>query len=116
MEKNKEFISNEGTVASPELAQQFQDIIDYIEKTPFSKIFPKKHKALIKVSAKRKTYELFEKSPEMPLKNVVTTVLADLFDDTLSAELILKTTELIIQNWEHLSATVYENKVVEELV
>ena len=104
MENNRKFIADDGTVASPELAQQFQDIIEHVEKTPFKKMFPNKYKASIKHSIEVKMEGIFQEQPKMPLKNVVSTVLKDLNDDTISAELILEMTQLITQNWRHKTA------------
>lgn len=116
MEKNKNFIANDGTLASPELAQQFEDIINYVQVTPFKKMFPNKYKALVEQSILEKTYELFEKSPNMSLKNVVSTVLRDAYDDSISAELILQMTQRIIDEWGYLSKPVYHTKNIEKLV
>lgn len=113
MENNRKFIADNGIVASPALAQEFQDIIAYVEKTPFKQLFPNKYKASIKHSVETKTEEIFHEQPTMPLKKVVSIVLADLNDETLSAELILEMTQLIIQNWERMTAVIYINEPAE---
>ena len=99
----------------PEFAQQLQDAYEYVKKTPFSKVFPNKYKALTKDKVTQKTHLLFEENPNMPLKNVVATVL-DSLDDDLSAELIIDMTRAIIEKWRRVSTTVYAHKNVEEFV
>ena len=116
MKNNRKYVADNGTVASPELAQQFQDIIQYVEKTPFKKMFPNKYKASIKHSVEVKTRAIFQKQATMPLKKVVSVVLEDLDDDTISAELILEMTQLITQNWQRMTATAYENEPAELMV
>lgn len=113
-QENKQ-ITMEEALEMPELAH-LHEAIRYVQTTPFKKMFPNKYKALVEDSVLQKTYELFEKSPDMPLKNVVSTVLAHAYDDSISAELILQMTQLIIQKWVHLSTPIYENKGVEEMV
>jgi hypothetical protein len=108
-------IPTEIGIEDPEFAQQLQDIHDYLKKTPFSKAFPNKYKAITKTEAKKKTYELFLINPNMPLKKVVSTVLNGL-DDTLSASLVLEITRVIIDKWEKLTTETLANKHVEELV
>lgn len=115
MENNVKFIADDGTVASPELAQQFQNIIAYVEKTPFKQLFPNKYKASIQHSVEVKTHELFQEQPTMPLKKVVSTVLEDLGDDTISSELILEMTQLIIENWKRMTDTIYTNEHAEAI-
>jgi hypothetical protein len=99
----------------PEYAQQLQDIHDYFKKTPFSKAFPTKYKAIIEDDVLDKTYELFDENPYMPLKSVVTTVLSDL-DDDLSAKLVLEMTRIVVDKWEKLTKKTHANEQVEELV
>jgi hypothetical protein len=115
MENNVKFISDDGTLASPELADQFQDIIEYVEKTPFKQLFPNKYKASIRHSVEIKTQGIFQEQPTMPLKNVVSTVLEDLDDDTVSAELILEMTQLITKNWERMTAAAYAHEPAEAM-
>jgi uncharacterized membrane protein YheB (UPF0754 family) len=99
----------------PKLAQQFQDAYEYVKKTPFSKIFPEKYEHSLEQMVFDETQELFEISPSMPLKSVVTTVL-NKFNEDMSSELLLKMTRLIIQEWENAATAVYTEKDVEELV
>jgi hypothetical protein len=113
MEEIKKSVMPESLWAeNPKFAQTCQDIYDYMEKTPFNKAFPNKYKALTKDDAKKKTYHLFLKEPNMPLKTVVSTVLNDL-DDDLSADLVREMTHNIIEKWEQLTAAAYANTHVE---
>jgi hypothetical protein len=100
---------------NPKMAQQSQDVYDYLKKTPFSKAFPNKYKALTEDEALEKTYELFDENPNMPLKRVVTTVLNSL-DDDLSSVLVLEMTCVTIKEWEKLTSKIPSKKRVEELV
>jgi hypothetical protein len=99
----------------PEYAQELQNIHDYLKRTPFSKAFPNKYKAITKREVLEKTYKLFKENPNMPLKNVVTTALNNL-DEGLSEELVLDMTRIIIKEWKELTASTYADKQVEELV
>jgi hypothetical protein len=99
----------------PEYAQQLEDIHDYLKRTPFSKAFPNKYKAITKHHVLDKTYVLFDKNPSMPLKSVVSTVLNGL-DDDLSAALILEMTRVIVEKWKGLLAPTFADERVEELV
>jgi hypothetical protein len=99
----------------PELAQQFQNAYEYVKKTPFSKMFPEKYEGVIEHVVIQNTYELFEEQPNLPLKNVVSTVFNNLHDD-LSAEMLVKMTHLIIETWQEESKAVPVEKDVAELV
>jgi hypothetical protein len=113
--KNTQAIPESVWSKDPELAQQLIAVRDYLEKTPFSKAFPNKYKALTKDKATLKTHHLFEENPNMPLKTVVATVLNSL-DDDLSAELVLDMTRAIVEKWARMSTSVYTDKNVGELV
>ncbi len=102
-------------IEDPEFAQQLEDIHDYLKRTPFSKAFPNKYKAITKTEAKKKTYELFLINPNMPLKSVVSTILNGL-DNDLSAALVLDMTRVIVEKWEGLSTPTFADERVEELV
>jgi hypothetical protein len=98
----------------PEYAQELQNIHDYLQRTPFSKAFPNKYKAIKEYEASEKTVELFDENPNMPLKTVITTVLNYLEGD-LSDTLVLDLTREIIKEWKGLTAN-YADKQVGELV
>lgn len=108
-------LTMEDVLEIPEMSDLHQ-AIRYVQNTPFSKLFPNKYRVTLEYSAKRKVRKLFQKNPTLPLKKVVTKVLNNLYDDDISAELILKMTQLIIQEWTHLSTTTHTEKRVEELV
>jgi uncharacterized membrane protein YheB (UPF0754 family) len=114
MEKNGRIELSE-VMKDPEKAKQIEAFIAYAEKTPFSKMFPKKHENSVKRMVIDDTNQLFENNPTMPLKSVVTTVLNG-FEEDMSSDLLLKMTRLIIQEWENASTAVYNEKDVEELV
>jgi hypothetical protein len=99
----------------PEMANQIEAIISYVEKTPFSKMFPAKFNAITKDSVLQKTRLLFDENPTLPIKNVVAMVLTSLKDD-LPAPLIVDMTRVIIDKWTRLKSAVYAENAVEELV
>jgi hypothetical protein len=99
----------------PEMAKQIEAIIAYVEKTPFSKMFPEKYENSLKYMVYDETSELFKNNPTMPLKSVVTTVL-NKFKEDMPSDLLLKMTRLIIQEWENASTAIYNEKDVAELV
>jgi hypothetical protein len=113
--KNTQAIPESVWSKDPEVAQQLMAARDYLEKTPFSKAFPNKYKAITKDKVTQKTRLLFEENPNIPLKNVVAIVLNSLNDD-LSAELVLDMTKVIVEQWARISASIHIHKNVEELV
>jgi hypothetical protein len=115
MENNNGRIELSEAMKDPETAKFIDDFGRYAEKTPFSKMFPKKHENSTKRIVSERTFKLFETQPDLPLKNVVSTVLNSLKDD-LSADLLLKMTRLIIEKWENAPTAVHAENEVEELV
>ena len=99
----------------PEFAQELQNVHEYLQKTPFSRIFPKKHRGITKDIVIEKTSNLFEENPNMALNKVVATVLNHLNDD-LSSDFLLEITRFITQEWQYLSKTVKTDKDIAELV
>lgn len=114
LNQEKKQITIEEALKMPELAH-LHEAMNYALNTPFKKMFPNKYKASIQHSVEVKTHELFQEQPTMPLKKVVSTVLEDLGDDTISSELILEMTQLIIKNWEHMTNTIYTNEHAEAI-
>jgi hypothetical protein len=78
--------------------------IRFLQKTPSKDIFPQKYAASMVDLAVEEAIELFETHPSMPLKTVISTVIAS-FPNDLSADLILKMTENIIEEWHIQSAS-----------
>jgi hypothetical protein len=115
MENNNGMIELSEVMKDPEKAELIEAFIRYAEKTPFSKMFPKKHEFSVKRVVSERTLKLFQEQPDMPLKNVVSTVLNSLKDD-LSADLVIKMTRLIIEKWENAQSVVYAENEVAELV
>jgi hypothetical protein len=113
--KNNRAIPESEWSKNPELAQQLIAVRNYLEKTPFSKAFPNKYKAILEDDILEKTHIIFANNPTMPLKSVVTTVLNSI-DEDMSADLLLKMTRLIIQEWQNAPAAVNAEKDIEALV
>ena len=109
IKENKD-LTYEEALNDPSLAH-IHDLIRYVQKTPFSQMFPKKHELTLIGLAESKTRKLFIENPNMPLKTVLTTVFEPLTDD-IPAPLVLKLTKKIIQKWESLSATLPQNNEV----
>jgi predicted alpha/beta-fold hydrolase len=114
IEQEERQITIEEALEMPEYADM-HEAMRYAMNTPFKKMFPKKYEMSMNRTIARKTQEIFESNPSMPLKNVIATVLNSLRDD-LDADFVLKMTQLIIKEWKELSMTISTNKRVEELV
>lgn len=91
----------EEMLADPEFAHAHEGL-RYLQRTPPNELFPEKYEKSMIGIAQEDTVELFEKNPVIPLKMVVSTIIAG-FDDDLSADLILKMTPKIIDKWHTLS-------------
>lgn len=89
---------------TPELAH-LHNLVHYLEKTPNKEIFPKKYEMSIEDLTIREVKKVFIEQPDCPLKTVISTVVSQLPDD-LSAVLLLKMTQLTIQEWGKLSNAV----------
>lgn len=112
--KTEKQITAEEALEMPELAH-LHEAIRYAQNTPFKMMFPNKYRVIMEDSIKEKTYTLFEENPNQPLHKVVGSVLSQLSDNDMSAELIVKMTQVIIKEWEQLSLST-ASKLVEELV
>jgi hypothetical protein len=86
---------------TPELAH-LHNLVHYLEKTPNKEIFPKKYEMSIEDLTIREVKKVFIEQPYSSLKTATATVLSKLPDD-LSATLLLKMTQLTIQEWSKLS-------------
>lgn len=75
----------------------------FVKDKSGKELFPKKYESGVIDAALETVVELFEKDPNMLLKSVVTTVFEGIPGD-LSAALILKITNKVIQKWENLTA------------
>ena len=109
---NKNEIALSDALKDPKMARQLQDIIQYVETTPFSKMFPEKYENSVERFVAQKSRQLFEEQGVLPLKSVISIVLNDL-DDDLSSEVLLKMTHIIIEKWEQLTAAAYADTHVE---
>jgi hypothetical protein len=101
--KENRTMTFEEMLADPEFAHVHEGI-RYLQRTPPNELFPKKYEKSMIGLALTDTVELFQKTPDMPLKMVVSTIIAG-FDDDLSADLIVKMTPKIIDKWKTLSVT-----------
>lgn len=91
----------EEMLADPEFAHAHEGL-RYLQRTPPNELFPEKYEKSMIGLALTDTVDLFQQTPNMPLKMVVSKVIAG-FDDDLSADLILKMTPEIIDKWHTLS-------------
>jgi hypothetical protein len=102
--KENRTLTFEEALQDPSLAH-IHEGLRYLQKTPPKDIFPKKYEISMVGIALEDTITLFQKNPNMPLKMVVSTIIAS-FDDDLSADLIVKMTPKIIDKWKTLSVKV----------
>jgi hypothetical protein len=101
MENSGKIDINEA-MKDPEKAALIESFMRYSEKTPFSKMFPKKHENSIRRNAIELTHQLFVENPNLPLKEVVYSVL-NKFKEDFEPNTLLKTTKVIIEEWEKIS-------------
>ena len=66
-------------------------------------LFPEKFMGSLKNIVSREINELFDKSPDTPLVNVVTAMLTGM-NEKMSPQMILEITDFIINKWQNLSA------------
>ena len=66
-------------------------------------LFPEKFMGSLKNIVSREINELFDKSPDTPLVNVVTAMLTGM-NEKMSPQMILEITDFIISKWQNLSA------------
>ena len=99
--KGNRTMTFEEMLADPEFAHAHEGL-RYLQRTPPNELFPEKYETSMIGIAQEDTVHLFRKKPNMPLKMVVSKVIAG-FDDDLSADLILKMTPKIIDKWHTLS-------------
>jgi hypothetical protein len=99
--KENRTMTFEEMLADPEFAH-IHEGLRYLQRTPPNELFPKKYEKSMIGLALTDTVELFQKNPNMPLKMVISTIIAS-FDDDLSADLILKMTPKIIEKWKIMS-------------
>ena len=84
----------------------FHEAIKSVKGKTGKDIFPQQYELSMTSVALCDAEKLFYANPYLPLKTVVTTILAS-FSDDLSADLILKITKKIIEKWEHLTANLH---------
>lgn len=101
-EKDKS-LTFEEALQDPSLAHIHESIL-YLQKTPFSQMFPKKNELSLTAIVEMEARNLFIENPNLPIKKVITTIFEPLTDD-IPAPLVLKLTQKIIQQWSKLTAT-----------
>jgi hypothetical protein len=95
---------------TPELSE-LHDIVRFLEKTPNKEIFPRKYEMSMEDVTIKEVRKIFKNSPQQPIKAVITAVLNRLPND-LSDVLLLKMTQIAVQEWRTLS----QNAPVQERV
>jgi hypothetical protein len=88
----------------PELAHLYKTVL-FLEQNKGKNLFPKKREMSVLNAATRDTQKFFNEQPTMPLKDIVAAIMSSFIPD-LSGELIMKTTQKIIETHEKLSKTV----------
>lgn len=89
------------------------EAILFLESTPSSQLFPKKHETGLSYVVNKSAKELYAQHPNMPIKKVLTTIFERLTDDIPPA-LMLKLTKNIINLWTKLDADVQQKAVAVE--
>jgi hypothetical protein len=102
--KENRSMTMEEALRDPSLAH-IHEGLRYLQRTPPKDVFPKKYEISMVGLAKEDAVKRFKKKPDTPLKKVVSKIINS-FDDDLSADLILKMTQAIIEKWAELSAAV----------
>lgn len=100
--KKNRTMTFEEALQDPSLVH-IHDGLRFLQKTDSKDIFPKKYEKSMIGLAVTDAVNLFKKNPNMPLKKVISTIIAS-FDDDLTADLILKMTKQIIEKWGKLSS------------
>ncbi len=101
----------EDIIKDPALREEMKTFVQYVQNTPFSTMFPKKHELTMTHLVKQKTQKLYQSNPDMPIKQVITLVFEPLTDD-IPAPLALKLTKTIIDTWVKLSGTLSTQSAV----
>ena len=94
----------------PEYAD-FHEVIQYLKKTPFKEVFPKKYELSLEDRASETIKTLFSENPDASLKSVLSAVLERLPND-LSAAFLLKMIQFTFKKWEKLTASTFQNNSV----
>jgi hypothetical protein len=102
-------LSYEEILQIPEMLEVYH----FLENTQ-GPLFPKKYETALKSVVSQNVYALFKEKPTMPLKDVVSSILSGLSDE-MPSKMLLKITQRIIKDWEHLSCTTLKNKAVAQL-
>ena len=111
--KNKEkdtILTMEDALKDNSLSHLHEAIL-FLESTPSSQLFPKKHETGLSYVVHKLTKELYAEHPNMPIKKVLTTIFERLTDD-IPPPLMLKLTKNIINLWTVLSAENLSEKVM----
>lgn len=78
------------------------DALRYVMNTPASQLIPKKHELVLTDLVEQEIKELYNQTPNLPIKKVLSTIFEALTDD-IPAPLMLKLTKKIINKWHKLS-------------
>ena len=91
----------EEVLQNPSLAH-FHEAIQVLQNRSHTAIFPKQYESAMMSVAESHAVKLFEKNAQIPLKTAVSKVIAR-FPNDLSADLIAKMTNQVIEKWTELS-------------
>jgi hypothetical protein len=90
---------------------RFHEVLRYVQNKPSSELMPKKHELILTDLVEMKAKKLYTETPNLPMKKVITTIFESLTDD-ISAPLVLKLTQKIIDVWENCSLMIQKEKAV----
>ncbi|MFN0033442.1 MAG: hypothetical protein ACKVUS_00160 [Saprospiraceae bacterium] len=95
-------LTYEEIMSNPEY-ERFREAAVLLQNSRFEDLFPEKHLLGLKSLVHRKLWALYNETPSLPLKDVVTHVLETLPDDTSSA-VVMELTRFAIEKWEAMAA------------
>jgi hypothetical protein len=87
----------------------FHEAIRFLDNKPVGTLFPDKYEASIKHIAIKNAVALFEANPSLPLNKVISIIMDNLPTD-LSPQLLLKMTQVAIEEWENLTHQVVSDE------
>ncbi len=97
---------------NPELSQ-FHDVVRFLQKRGKRPLFPEKFEMSMKRLVSRTIDTLFDETPTMPLNKVIAAVMDKLPND-VPPPLLLKMTQVAIEQWESLSQDAVKEQVEKE--
>lgn len=103
---NANGITSEQILQMPELAHMYE-AVRFLEGKDGRDLFPRKYQESMLDSAERDAYLLFKENSNLPIKEVIVSILAT-YPSDVRGDILLKMTQVIIQKWEKLSKKAHQ--------